>query len=81
VQKQIERKNEDSMQVGQLISAVNNIYKISFNQLMKRGKAKHEDEKPDVFETSDDLVKQIAERLEIANEVAEDLMVLQKIDL
>ena len=48
---------------------------------MKRGKAKHEDEKPDIFENSSNLALQIAERLEICNEVAEDLMVIQKIEL
>ena len=68
---EINRKNKNSKEIGQIINSINNIYRICREQQKKRGKTVSKSE--DVSETSPNLVTELIIRLENSSEVIEDL--------
>lgn len=70
---EINRKNKNSKEIGQIINSINNIYGICRDQLVKRNKLKSSKPDYDVKEDTPNLVGELINRLEQAAEVIEDL--------
>jgi hypothetical protein len=70
---EINRKNKNSKEIGQIINSINNIYGICREQLKKRNKLKTAKENNDVKEDTPNLVGELILRLESAAETIEDL--------
>ena len=75
---EINKKNKNSKEIGQIINAINNIYGVCRYQQFKKGKLKNY-QAPDVNEETPDLVKNLIGRLETSMEVIEDLVEVFKI--
>jgi protein involved in sex pheromone biosynthesis len=69
---EINRKNKNQKEIGQIINSINNIFSICREQQKKRGKFKNVEEN-DVNERTPDLVMELIGRLETSSEVIEDL--------
>lgn len=79
---EINRKNKNSKEIGQIINSINNIHGICRDQLVKRNKLKSSKTEYEVKEDTPNLVGELITRLEQAAEVIEDLKsVLDKVDI
>ncbi len=70
---EINKKNKNCKEIGQIINSVNNIYGICRDQYLKRGKLKNV-KVEDVTEETKNLVPVMIDRLETSSEVIEDLV-------
>ena len=70
---EINRKNKNSKEIGQIINSINNIYGICRDQLVKRNKLKSAKPDIEVKEDTPNLVQELINRLESAAETIEDL--------
>ncbi|CDW75696.1 gtp-binding protein [Stylonychia lemnae] len=75
---EINKKNKNSKEIGQIINSINNIFTICRGQQHKRGKMKNI-KLDDVNELTPNLVQVLIERLEMSSEVIEDLVEVFKI--
>lgn len=69
---EINRKNKNQKEIGQIINSINNIFTICRDQQKKRNKNKNLRE-DDVNENTPNLVHELIDRLEKSSEVIEDL--------
>ena len=75
---EINKKNKNSKEIGQIINAINNIFAICRAQQQKRGKLKNL-KVEDVTERTENLVPTLIAHLEMSSEVVEDLVEVFKI--
>ena len=70
---EINKKNENAKELGQIIKAINNIYNQAVQQQKSRGKIKKLEVK-DISEEYDGLFGELIARLEMVGETVEDLV-------
>ena len=70
---EINKKNKNSKEIGQIVNSINNIFAACRLQQQKRGKLKNF-KMEEVNENTPNLVQVLIDRLEISSEVIEDLV-------
>ena len=75
---EINKKNKNSKEIGQIINSINNIYSICRNQQLKRNRLKNM-KVEDVTEKTENLVPTLINHLEQSSEVIQDLVEVFKI--